>query len=84
MSALQIVFLKVSKFICPFTMAITTRGKVHELKTGGGQDEQENVFVCSANRINQSFQMFLSFRYDHCGKRQGACSKERDKEGRKC
>ena len=55
-------------------------------ETGGGQDEQENVFVCSANRINQKFQVFLSFRYDidHCGRRQGACSKERDKEGRNC
>ena len=52
-------------------------------ETGGGQDEQENVFVCSANRINQSFQMFLSFRLGHCGKRQGACSKEKGKEGRK-
>ena len=46
-------------------------------ETGGGQDEQENVFVCSANRINQSFQMFLSFCHGHFGKRQGACSKEK-------
>ena len=47
-------------------------------ETGGGQDEQENVFVCSANRINQSFQMFLPFRHGkRQGKRQGACIKEK-------